>query len=189
LSKIRAFFSLNVESSVKEKAAEIQRKIKETFRDYPVKWEDPDKFHLTVRFLGDIEESEAELLIEKLNDTNFGFDKITYVTNGIGFFPNIRRPNVVFIGLEEEGSNSQILVDRIDKTMLEIGIKPDKKFVAHITLGRFRRENRKGAEGMEIMSIEPFKVEFESFHLMKSVLDYRGSKYFPIKEFYFKNPN
>ena len=185
MSKIRTFFSLNINSSVKERSAEIQRQGKEIFRDFPVKWEDPEKFHLTLRFLGDIEEKEAVLLNQKLEETSFTFDKITYNSGGIGFFPNERRPNVVFIGLEEEGSNSQILVDVLDKTMLEIGIKPDKKFVAHITLGRFRRENRKGAEGIQIINFEPFKVEFESFHLMKSVLDFRGSKYFPIKEFFF----
>lgn len=189
MNKLRTFLSLNINGSVQEKAAAVQRDVRQAFRDYPVKWENSDKFHLTLRFLGDIYENEAELISEKLEEARFGFEKISYSTNGIGFFPNARRPNVVFIGLEEEGENSAELVDTIDKAMLNIGIKPDKKFVAHITLGRFRRENRKGAEGIQIENFEPFKVEFASFYLMKSILGPAGSKYFPLKEFIFKNQN
>jgi len=186
LNKIRTFLSLNFDSAVKDKASEILRVQRESFRDYLIKWEKSEKFHLTLRFLGDIDEKQAELLSYQLDNIAFSFDKIAYVTNGIGFFPNARRPNVIFIGLEEEGNNSGELVNKIDAVISEIGIKPDKKFVAHITLGRFRRENRKGAEGVNIESFEPFRVEFNSFFLMKSVLDYRGSEYFPIKEFNFK---
>jgi 2'-5' RNA ligase len=193
LSKIRTFLSLNIESSVREKAAIIQKKVMDTFRNFPVKWEDPEKYHLTVRFLGDIEESDADELAAQLEKIDFTFDKIKYFARNIGFFPNPKHPNVIFIGLEEDGDYSGELVNKINSVisgpvMQERlgGIKPDKKFVAHITMGRFRRENRKSADGMVLESFEPFNVEFNSFFLMKSVLDQKGSRYFPLKEFIFK---
>jgi 2'-5' RNA ligase len=64
---------------------------------------------------------------------------------------------------------------------------PDKKFVAHITLGRFRRENRKKVDEGNLAEFEPFEVVFDSVYLMQSVLDSKGSKYYPIKEISFSN--
>lgn len=92
---------------------------------------------------------------------------------------------MIFFGLKEEDNNSEILMDGIDEVILKYGIKPDKKFVPHITLGRFRRENRIGAADKIFPEIEHLSFEFDRFCLMKSILDYKGSQYFVIKDFLF----
>jgi 2'-5' RNA ligase len=186
LKKIRAFLSLNLEDSVKFRIAEIQKELQKKLDNYLIKWENPEKFHLTVRFLGDIKENDAVNLIEELGNINWNFEKLKFTANGTGFFPNPRKPNVVFIGLNEDGNSSIELVDKIDKVITGFGIQPDKKFVAHITLGRFRRENRKSADTNNFAGFEPFSVNFDSYYLMESVLDYRGSKHYSVKQFFFR---
>ena len=186
MKKIRAFLSLNLEDSVKFRIAEIQKELQLKLGSHLIKWEKPEKFHLTVRFLGDVMENVVENLIVELENINWDFESLKFTSGGIGFFPNARKPNVVFIGLDEEETGSKKLVDNIDKILTEFGIKPDKKFVAHITLGRFRRENRKSVDEQDLVKFERFNVVFDSFYLMQSMLDSRGSKHYPVKQFYFK---
>jgi 2'-5' RNA ligase len=187
LKKTRAFLSLNLDDPVKIKIAEIQKELQKSLSGHKIKWENPEKFHLTLRFLGDVSDDDLTEIKEGLEKANPGFENIKFNSSGIGFFPNSRKPNVVFIALEEEGSNSEKLVQEIDKVITKLGIKPDKKFVAHITLGRFRRENRKGVDEEKLVNFEPFYVSLNSYFLMESVLDFKGSKHYPIKEFNFKS--
>jgi 2'-5' RNA ligase len=186
LKKTRAFLSLNLEDSLKTRIAEIQKELQNKLGGYPVKWENPEKYHLTVRFLGDVSEADLGNLKDELGLINWGFDKLEFNSKGIGFFPNSRKPNVVFIGLDEKGNNSEQFVEKIDKVITALGIQPDKKFVAHITLGRFRRENRKSVDENNLIKFEPFNVNFDSLFLMESMLDSKGSRYYPIKQFNFR---
>lgn len=185
MKKTRAFLSLNLEEQLKIEIAEIQKELQSKLSDYRIKWENTEKFHLTLRFLGDLDENQLNEIKEGLEKSQYGFKQLEFHSEGIGFFPNPRRPNVIFIALKEKGNNTDRLVDEIDKVITESGIKPDKKFVAHITLGRFRRENRKGVNEENLVEFDPFDVNFDSFYLMESVLDYRGSKYYEIKKYNF----
>jgi 2'-5' RNA ligase len=184
--KIRTFLSLNLNSSLKEKISEIQKKLQVYLKEHPIKWEDPEKFHLTLRFLGDIEENSAEQLKNDLESIEFDFDMLNFQSSGIGFFPNPKRPNVVFVELHEDGNNTEQLLLKLDEVINKYGIKPDKKFVAHITMGRFRRENRNSVRIENMPHFEPFEVVLTSFYLMKSVLNTKGSVHSVLKEFKFK---
>ena len=186
MKKTRAFLSLNLEVLLKIKIDEIQKELQKSLSGHKIKWENPGKFHLTIRFLGDLDENQLDEIRKGLENSHPGFERLEFHSDGIGFFPNPGRPNVVFVGLKEDGNNSNKLVEEIDKVITKSGIKPDKKFVAHITLGRFRRENRQGVETENLGGFEPFDVNFDSYYLMESVLDFRGSKYYEIKKFNFK---
>lgn len=184
--KIRTFLSLNLNSSLKEKISEIQKKLQVYLKEHAIKWENPEKFHLTLRFFGDIEENSAEQLKNDLEIRDFDFEALTFHSSGISFFPNPKRPNVVFIELKEDGNNTNQLLSRIDEVINRYGIKPDKKFVAHITMGRFRRENRSSIRIENLPDFEPFEVLFPGFYLMKSVLNTNGAVHSVLKEFKFK---
>ena len=185
LNKIRTFLSLNINNTLREKVSQYQQKIKNILSEYNIKWESPEKFHMTLRFLGDINEKDVENLIKDLDNILYDFPKLLFLPDTIDVFPNKRKPNVIFFGLKGEEINSGILTDEIDKVILKYGIIPDKKFVPHITIGRFRRENRIGVSDITFPEIDPMNFEFDRFYLMKSVMDFRGSKYFVIKDFLF----
>jgi 2'-5' RNA ligase len=185
LKKTRAFLSLNLEEPLKIKIAEIQKELQEKLSEHRIKWENTEKFHLTLRFLGDLDENRLDEIKQGLEKSSHSFKQLEFHSDGLGFFPNPRRPNVIFVSLKEVGNNSEKLVEEIDKVITKSGIKPDKKFVAHITLGRFKRENRKGVDAENLVEFEPFDVNFDSYYLMESVLDYRGSKYYEIKKYNF----
>ena len=186
MGDIRAFISLNFDHSVNQTISAIQSKLKKSIGQFTLKWESTEKFHLTLRFLGNIEDWKVEGLCKDFGDLIFDFDRIKFQANGIGFFPNPYHPNVMYIGLDEIGDHVHTLVEWIDGIMLKNSIEPDKKFTAHITLGRFRKDNKTRINEKKLITFEPFNVEFDRFYLMESVLDSQGSKYFPVKQFVFK---
>jgi 2'-5' RNA ligase len=185
LGRLRTFLSLNIDSSLKPKLKTIQDNVKLALKDYQVKWENPDNFHLTLRFLGDINENKIEELVFTLDRLKFDFDLLRFEVNSTGFFPNQKYPNVVFVDLVEDGSNSQKLVEFIDRIILNFGVKPDKRFIPHITLGRFKRDKRVKIDRQIDVETEKFEIEFDSFFLMKSTLTPQGSVYEVINEFKF----
>jgi 2'-5' RNA ligase len=169
------------------KISAIQKELQEKFKNHLIKWENPEKFHLTLRFLGDTDLAIIYQIIEDLSSVSWDFASINFNSSQIGFFPNIRKPNVIYIGLNEPENRTDRLIDEIDKSVISKGIVPDKKFVAHITMGRFRRENRMKIADDFNFEFEPFSVSCGSFFMMKSVMDSKGSKYFPVKEIKFKD--
>ncbi|MGH2574419.1 MAG: RNA 2',3'-cyclic phosphodiesterase [Ignavibacteria bacterium] len=186
MDKLRIFLSLNIDSSLTGKISEIQDEIKSELKEHSIKWENPEKFHLTLRFLDSVYEETIFQMINALNNLRFDFEKIIFQTNGINFFPNKRKPNVVFINLKEFGDNTAKLTKAIDEVLSGFGFQKDKDFVPHITIGRFKREKRTPLDYSRFRDFDKFNVEFNSFFLMKSVLDYKGSKHYPVKEFKFK---
>lgn len=186
MEQIRAFLSLNFPREFIEYLAVVQKDVKSSLSPYSVKWETPQKFHLTLRFLGDVSLENIKCLCSELDKRKFAFNKIEFVTNEVGFFPNAKFPNVVFLGLEEVTNNVNELIGTIDEATSKLGIKQDKKFVPHITLGRFRRDKRQRLREINFKEIEKRKIEFDSFYLMKSILSSDGSTYYDIEKFNFK---
>jgi len=183
---VRCFLSLNIERSLQTRLRYAQEDLKRELSRQKIKWENPDKFHLTMRFLGDTEQAVIKNIIAELDGIRMGFNVINMTACGIGFFPNANKPNVVFVALNEDGNSSGILADEVDRVLGKFGFKRDLKFVPHVTMGRFRRENRVKIEHEININIEPLEFKFESLYLMKSTLKPGGSVYEIIKEFKFK---
>ena len=185
MGKIRTFLSLNIDQKSITKLEQIQKALKHLLKEYNIKWENPEKFHLTIRFLGYIDENEIEFIKEELKKISTGFEIIKYTVSGIDFFPHRKRPNVIFINLTEEYENANKFVTQIDQVITSFGIIPDKKFVPHITLGRFRHDKRKKITERFNFTPAPIELVFDSFYLMKSVLKSSGSEYEAIQKFKF----
>jgi 2'-5' RNA ligase len=185
LGKLRTFLSLNTGSGDINRLTEVQKDVMNALGKYQIKWENPEKLHMTLRFLGDVNEDRLESLIFTLERLKTEFESIKFTANSIGFFPNPKYPNVVFIALDEKGNNAEKLVEFIDKIIYNFGVKPEKRFIPHITLGRFKRDKRVKIEQPVNIQMEPIDLEFDSFCLMKSILTPAGSVYEVISNFKF----
>lgn len=185
LEKFRVFLSLNPSEAEKELLKADQQNVRSLLKDANIRWEDPEKFHLTLRFLGDIEADKIERLCSTLDRLKFDFSEIEYETTETGFFPDTKYPNVIFAGLKEINNHSQTLVEFIDKIIINFGVKPEKRFIPHITLGRFSRKKRYKLGSDIKYKLLHQKIIFASFFLMKSILTPEGSNYEIINEFSF----
>ena len=105
-----------------------------------------DNFHFTIIFLGEIDSKNIDNIRTRIADLYFKPINITY-TN-IGVFPNLNSPRVVWVGVDKTGGQQLIsLGDRIISRILDIGFKPDKEFMPHLTLFRIR------TRGLDLKSI------------------------------------
>jgi 2'-5' RNA ligase len=107
--------------------------------DWPVRWVSPDTGHLTLHFLGDTHPDRAELLRLALAEPISRHASFNVHTGGLGVFPNIRRPRVLWLGLEGQLQELQSLHHDIGETLRRFGFPVEAgKFHPHITLGRVR---------------------------------------------------
>lgn len=185
MPKSRLFLALKPDTDIVDLLSITQSALKLTLGNHVLRWENPAKFHMTLRFLGEVDDDKTESLVNILDRLKFDFEELCFDTYEIGFFPNMRYPNVVYAGLTERGNSTVSLVNSIDTIMRSFGIKPDKKFVPHITLGRFDRSKRKKTENLVLPPLPKAEAVFESFSLMKSTLKQGGSEYTELYKFNF----
>lgn len=186
MPKLRLFLSLNPAESVISELGTIQRKLKSLYSSGNIRWEEPDKFHMTLRFLGDVNEADTVPLKETLQRLRFDFESLLFAADKIGFFPESRFPNVIYAAFNETGNNSEVLVGFIDRIIYNFGVKPEKRFIPHITLGRFNRSRRvKITEPVDV-KMGTFTAEFDSFCIMQSILTPKGSVYKTLSKINFR---
>lgn len=173
---MRLFIGINISEEVKEEAVKIQEKIKKLGELTLVPKEN---LHITLKFLGEIEDSEK--IIKKLN--NIKFKQFSLKATNIGFFPNNNYIKVVWIGFV--GNEILALQKQIDKT-LEEDFKKEKNFVTHATIARVKYlspEDKTEMNELKTISLRSSEFKVNSFKLMKSTLTSNGPAYETLRTF------
>lgn len=136
---IRAFIAIEIDSGIKDKLSEYLRQLKKT--DADVKWVAPEYIHLTLKFIGYIKEETLASLNKIVGDAVSCLGTFSIGIGNIGAFPNLKKPRVVFVCVQDEGDNLSKIYEKLDKGIEELGIKREsKKYVGHITLGRIKSQ-------------------------------------------------
>ena len=133
--KVRAFFGLPLPD---EHRSHLQRYLAECESLAPqFRWELDEKLHITVRFLGHVEQRVAEAIAGRLEDAHVGaFD---LKLGAVGTFKRGRLARVVWLGLAEGESECAALASRVESESVEAGLEPEtRRFHAHLTLARAR---------------------------------------------------
>ncbi len=166
---------------LKQSYTVIVKKIIKNFNNY--RWEQKEKIHLTLKFIGDFEESKIPLLIEDLYFLESIKPFQSELTN-LGFFYRDMEPKILWAGLKIEERVLE-LVDNLNSKLEKFGIKPEKrKFNPHLTLMRIKKHpdesfineiNNSSLEGIEFIA--------NKISLMKSTLTKHGSTYNELNVF------
>jgi len=164
---------------LKAKISGIQEKLKAAGAD--VSWTRPEGMHLTLKFFGEIEDKRIPKIEKALDAVVDGIPTFTLSVSGMGTFPDMRRPRVIWIGLKEDGGNLLRLQKGVEEDLKKTGFpSEDRRFTPHITLGRIR--SNKNTDKL-LRLIEEEKVEelgsfdVSEVHLIKSELKPAGAEY------------
>jgi len=164
---------------LKAKISGIQEKLKAAGAD--VSWTRPEGMHLTLKFFGEIEDKRIPKIEKALDAVVDGIPTFTLSVSGMGTFPDMRRPRVIWIGLKEDGGNLLRLQKGVEEELKKTGFpSEDRRFTPHITLGRIR--SNKNTDKL-LRLIEEGKVEelgsfdVSEVHLIKSELKPAGAEY------------
>ncbi len=155
-----------------------------------IKWVDVDNVHLTIKFLGDTDEDLIPEIKNALEDLTQGFNSTRLKMRSIGVFPNLQRPRVLWIGLEDNETVSQ-LAKSIDEAMTTLGYEPEQReFKPHITLGRikFLRDRRTLQQLIDKYDGHYFQdIPVEEIILYESQLRREGPVYTALGKFPLKH--
>lgn len=183
--KKRLFVAISLPEQLVEELEGLQRKLKPFARD--AKWVKVNGIHLTLKFLGYVEPEQIPMIERSLLEIAEKGVAIRIQASGCGFFPNARRPSVLWVGVQ--APDLMPLQQQIENAMEKLGFeKENRAFSPHLTLARFRDPRGLLPLGRET---EKFKDQHfgkftaHGFHLFQSILRPQGAEYHSLKEFSF----
>lgn len=174
---------------------ELDERLREQLRRLsvnPVRWVNLDNWHLTLRFLGEVNADQLEALKGKLRGACCHFARLHLALAGFGCFPDFDKPRVVWVGVSA-GSGLLKLADSVRNATQGFGdgTTGAKVFQPHVTLGRVkevsasqRREFGREIGYWQFGSAIPWVAN--SVVLMRSELGPGGATYFEEGQFPLK---
>ncbi len=181
---IRSFLAIELPKPILRKIEEVQGDLRSTRAD--VRWVNPEKIHLTLKFFGNIEELRIEPIFKSIEEPIRNTLPFSLEVRGVGAFPHLRNPRVIWIGLVD---GREVLVSfqkQIETQLEKIGFQPeDRPFHPHLTLGRMKSSRGKEelVGRMERHKEEEFgDFQVERVILFKSDLKPSGPIYTLLKE-------
>jgi 2'-5' RNA ligase len=182
---IRSFLAFPISGALKERLECILDDLKATGAD--VKWVKPDHIHLTIKFLGELEENRVESVMSLLKERCREFVPIKSYLIGIGAFPDLQHPKIVWAGLDDPKQEIQGIVEVLRGDMVKLKIAQDEHpFKPHLTLGRVRSSANLKDLVQRIRQITfEGKTEqmFDKIVLYKSTLTPQGPIYDVLREY------
>ena len=140
MARIRTFVAVSVSPSLSGKIEEVLRELSRGIEG--VKWVASDQLHFTLKFLGDVEDSELHGVCSAVIEAVRGFAPFEVVLAGLGAFPSPSRPRTVWAGVAD-GEQQLVAVQKaVDRALRRLGYpRESRKFTPHVTLGRIRQGN------------------------------------------------
>ena len=183
----RLFVGVDLDEPVRASVAEISeglsRRLGNQGRFGRITWVRPEHLHLTLRFLGEVEESAAAAiqtaLAPPLTSPTFQL-----AFEGLGIFPPAGRPRVLWLAVTEGAADLRRVHDEIERRLETAGILSDARpFRAHLTLARFREpEMRPDAAGLSAAAAHTGSCRVDRVRLYESRLARRGPIHTAIGE-------
>ncbi len=177
MSRLRCFIAVPPPPAVIERTAALIRGLQSIPSD--VKWEDAEKLHITLKFLGSVEQNKVEVLVDSLEKRCRALPSFEYSYEGIGAFPDFDHPRVFWIGTARNTPFIDLHV-RVEEVVRTIAPVDDvKQFHPHLTFGRVKgnRGLHRLTATLKTLTFEPVEARCSEVHLIKSVLSPSGSRY------------
>jgi len=186
MSVIRAFIAIEIPAAIHEQLDKITRDLQAQTKTRAIHWVGAKNIHLTLKFLGEVSSTNLELLTKILTGEVAKHPRFEIHVGGLGAFPTIRRPRVIWIGIEAP-PRLNALQKGIEAETLRLGYVPEEReFSSHLTLARIShnaspdeiRHTSDVLANYKVGSLGTFKVD--TVRLFKSDLLPGGAVYTPL---------
>lgn len=182
--QIRSFIAFDLENQqVIERLSTVQKMVLETGADLrPVA---PQNIHITVRFLGDISPGMVEKVYDAMK--NVKFTPFTIQIRGLGVFPSLNFPRVVWAGMTDGVEQLRNIFTQLEPQIRALDFQADAYgFSPHLTIARVRTGKNKQNLSAFVSKKGDFEfgaIKANCLRLKKSQLSPKGPTYSTIKEY------
>ncbi len=164
---IRSFLAIELPRSVLKKIEEVQGDLKQSRAD--VRWVSPRNIHLTLKFFGYIDESKIESIVQSIEGPATAIPPFSLKIKGLGAFPHLKNPRVLWMGLTEGKDVLTILQRQVEEELEKVGFEREERaFEPHLTLGR--SNSSRGRDELIGMMEKYREEEFGEFGVEKLIL-------------------
>lgn len=183
MNQIRVFIAVDLPPAIQESVEKQTAHLRHTLGDDLIRWVPAQNMHLTLKFIGNIAASHLDFLKQMLTQSVNSQRQFDLQVGGIGSFPNLKRPRVLWVGIHAPADLTS-LQKNVEAGAVRLGYeKEERAFSPHLTLGRVR-QNVSAADLQRIRSaLENTQIgrigtaTIEAVHLYKSDLHADGSIY------------
>ena len=183
----RAFIAIDLPENIRSSLGEAQEILKAF--GFRAKWVPPQNIHLTLKFLGNIDSDYIDKITVAMTSTAENFNSVFLSAREIGVFPNIRRPRIIWAGLNGQLEILKNLQQSLDGHLAGLGfVEETRAFKGHLTLGRVKGKIASARMKTAIDKLKGFETEsFEinEIILFKSELRPTGAVYSKVKRVNF----
>ena len=186
---MRLFVAFDLPEAVRKALGELIRRLKQ---DCPTaRWVRPEGIHITVKFIGHIEDKKLDEICAALAPFR-SEQPVEMEFRGLGFFPNDRRPRVVWCGVKASANLAPLSAD-IERALEPLGIpRESRDFTPHLTLARLESAKDPRTQvgiwstrrpSSQTKALDSARAT--EFHLFESVLKRSGAEYKRLQAFPF----
>jgi 2'-5' RNA ligase len=181
---LRLFIAITLPPDLLQRLGDIQNRLRQCLTGLPLTWTRPEGIHLTLKFLGETDPRRVEAIVARLRAVAATQRPFVVPVDGLGCFPDRRRPQVLWVGVDDPDAALQRLAAAVDTAMADLGWEREKRpFTGHLTLARVKRdagneERRRIGEQLTAFALpSPGLLPVQALHLMRSQLDPGGAIY------------
>ncbi|MDP2932303.1 MAG: RNA 2',3'-cyclic phosphodiesterase [Chloroflexota bacterium] len=181
--QVRSFIAIELPDELKRELTQLEAQLKAGGQS-PVKWVDPNGIHLTLKFLGGVTANVLNDVSRVMGEAVRGISPFHLEVRELGAFPNLRRVQVIWVGVSGELDKLGQLQQRLESGLAPLGFAPEgRPFKAHLTLARVREqaspdERQKLGELIAATGFESAAaIQVEAISLMRSELTRAGAIY------------
>jgi 2'-5' RNA ligase len=183
MSVIRAFVAIELSPEIQQRLQQVSEQLKQGLAGTPIRWVPVENIHLTLKFLGDVSLSNLDMVKKIIRTVSSQHRTFEVSAGGLGAFPKVHRPRVIWVGLEAPPELGAIQ-HAIDLETAKLGYaSEDRPFSPHLTLGRVSR-NVSADEIRVIASVLSTRrigflgvARVREIHLFRSDLQPHGAVY------------
>lgn len=136
---MRLFIAITLEPDIRSALTKISHKLAELTSNAQIKWVGEENIHLTLRFLGEIPQDMLANIASAIDQTAQNHHSFKMTIRGLGAFPTLARPRVLWVGCDEPTSTLPIVYEELEGNLVAFGLsKDDHHFSPHITIGRVK---------------------------------------------------
>lgn len=182
---MRLFVALDFPDEVRSAIRDLIAKLKPLARN--ARWVCPEAMHITLKFIGETDAGEVASIRDALAPIHSG-KPVDMRFRGVGFFPDERRPRVMWCGVEASPNLAQLAAD-VERALELLGNpRESRAFVPHLTLARFQSPGRLDElirAAKESAALEFGTARETEFHLIESILKPSGAEYKRVATYAF----